>query len=533
MSVTISDIMKLPSLSGASIAAGLKGMNRTISAISVMESSDEEGLGIKFQGQSNYYGQEIIITAFMAARDDVNKQCAAIRRLQQEGEVGIIVFYVGSILPCLDQRVIDLADQLEIPMIVMPEKRLELRYGDVICEVMGAIVEDRHKNTYFVTEVIDRISHIHASQRSINSVFSIIRDRVQCSIYLFDELDRNLNSVEWPHGRELPITALLDELNQHDAAESQIEGITLQGKRYYLDRESIHNADTKLNLVIVKEKNNLTVDCCKQIKYILTTYINLWAENYGQLDTKQLVSAIINDEPEKMRRIGDILHLDVESLSCVYFFYSEDDDRDYEHLKQVKNLVKNYIFAYKNNFLVDIFDETIVVFADRTRERIDSDLFGLLQELEQKGFRYRVVSDVVANTTHSVKKSYWLYQQCRKYTPIIFPYKRVVTGAEIAFIHRVKTLFNQHSTVPIFAEELSNELFTEKRELELTNTLETFLLDGDMSITKTAELMFVHKNTIKYRIKCIEEILGYKISKMPVSYDLYIGAALNRINRSI
>ena len=142
MSVTISDIMKLPSLSGASIAAGLKGMNRTISAISVMESSDEEGLGIKFQGQSNYYGQEIIITAFMAARDDVNKQCAAIRRLQQEGEVGIIVFYVGSILPCLDQRVIDLADQLEIPMIVMPEKRLELRYGDVICEVMGAIVEE-------------------------------------------------------------------------------------------------------------------------------------------------------------------------------------------------------------------------------------------------------------------------------------------------------------------------------------------------------------------------------------------------------
>ena len=208
-------------------------------------------------------------------------------------------------------------------------------------------------------------------------MFSIIRDRVQCSIYLFDELDRNLNSVEWPHGCELPITALLDELNQHDAAESQIEGITLQGKRYYLDRESIHNADTKLNLVIVKEKNNLTVDCCKQIKYILTTYINLWAENYGQLDTKQLVSAIINDEPEKMRRIGDILHLDVESLSCVYFFYSEDDDRDYEHLKQVKNLVKDYIFAYKNNFLVDIFDETIVVFADRTRERIDSDLSGL------------------------------------------------------------------------------------------------------------------------------------------------------------
>ena len=63
-----------------------------------MESVDEEGMGIEFPGYSSHFGQEIMITAFMLSKDNVDMQCSAIRRLHLEGEVGIIVFYVGSIL---------------------------------------------------------------------------------------------------------------------------------------------------------------------------------------------------------------------------------------------------------------------------------------------------------------------------------------------------------------------------------------------------------------------------------------------------
>lgn len=72
----------------------------------------------------------------------------------------------------------------------MPEGRLDLRYSDVICEIMEAIINDRRENSYFTTEVIERISHLGTSQRSINNAVAIIRDRVQCSIYLMDELGR-------------------------------------------------------------------------------------------------------------------------------------------------------------------------------------------------------------------------------------------------------------------------------------------------------------------------------------------------------
>ena len=117
MSVTISDIMQLPSLQEARIVAGMKGINRSIASVSVLEAIATKDLDIDLPGHATNYGQEIILTAFVAYRNSVDAQCEAIRALHKEGEAGIIVFYVGRILPSIDSRVIDLANELEMPII--------------------------------------------------------------------------------------------------------------------------------------------------------------------------------------------------------------------------------------------------------------------------------------------------------------------------------------------------------------------------------------------------------------------------------
>ena len=77
------------------------------------------------------------------------------------------------------------------------------------------------------------------------------------------------------------------------------------------------------------------------------------------------------------------------------------------------------------------------------------------------------------------------------------------------------------------------QLFTDKRQADLLETMEVFLLDGNMSVAKTAELMFTHKNTIQYRIKSLEGILGHKLTRIPEVYNLYTLAAINRLNKAI
>ena len=60
-------------------------------------------------------------------------------------------------------------------------------------------------------------------------------------------------------------------------------------------------------------------------------------------------------------------------------------------------------------------------------------------------------------------------------------------------------------------------------------TLCTFLLDSNSNVQLTSEKMFVHKNTIKYRIKAMSDWLGFTIGSMPESEKLFKACGIKRL----
>lgn len=533
MSVTISDMMQLPAFREAKVVAGRDGMSQVITSITVLELDDPKVLGFEAYGHTSRFGSEIVITAFIASRYDVDRQCETIRRLKGEGEIGIIIFYVGCILPRIDDQVIRLADELGMPLIIMPEGKIELRYSDVICDVMEAVVKDRQENVYFATELIERLSHTEVSARSISGVLALIRDRIHCSIFVLNEADEILNYAEWPKERNLPVGEIVKALNGIGNS-NKIVKLSIGRGDFFVERSPILCEGTNLATIIIKEQDDLTMDCCNQINYVIKTYLNLWTTNYGRLNTKQLVSAIINDEPEKMGLIAEKLDINVKDLSYVYFLFSKDNtDHDYHHLKIARETVKDFVGVYRNSFLVDIFDETVVAFADGKKEIIDGDLPELLMELKVQGLDYYAAVIDTAMTTEEVKAFYWMLQQYKKYVPIIFCRKDIFTGGELSFIEKCKEKFDQGLSGNFIYRKIQQQSLPEKNEATLIETLEIFLLDGDRNILKTAELMDIHNNTAKYRIKSLENIFGHKLTRMPEVYDLYFDAAMNRLNRTL
>ena len=64
---------------------------------------------------------------------------------------------------------------------------------------------------------------------------------------------------------------------------------------------------------------------------------------------------------------------------------------------------------------------------------------------------------------------------------------------------------------------------------QLLETLETFVLDAGMNSGKTAEFMGIHTNTVQYRLKKINEVLGADITGNRVIPGLTIALALQRL----
>lgn len=192
----------------------------------------------------------------------------------------------------------------------------------------------------------------------------------------------------------------------------------------------------------------------------------------------------------------------------------------------MREIIKDFISVYKNTFLTEIFDDAVVVFADRQRERIDNDLPNLLHELEVCGLLCCVIINDTSKTTQDVKRAYWAFQNQKKEISILFPRKRIVTGGEVSMVGRAKDNTDAASMT------LADQLITQKREADLMTTLEVYMLDADRSVQRTADYMNVHKNTIKYRIKYIEEAIGHSISRMPEAYDIYLAVASIRLKRN-
>ena len=69
----------------------------------------------------------------------------------------------------------------------------------------------------------------------------------------------------------------------------------------------------------------------------------------------------------------------------------------------------------------------------------------------------------------------------------------------------------------------------EGTETDLFGTLCVYYLDAGSSLSKTAEQLYVHKNTVKYRIQQVEQRLGYRVDQQPEAIGLYTACALVRL----
>ncbi|MEM5593874.1 PucR family transcriptional regulator ligand-binding domain-containing protein [Niallia circulans] len=135
-------IIKAPFLREAKVVAGKEGLTKLVSSISVLEYTDVASLKEDLFNNDEFYGSEIVISALIMIKDDIEAQCRTIEHLHKVGEIGLILYYVGVFLPKIDEKVIELADTLGFTLIVMPEKQMSLRYSEVIYEVIEAIVKN-------------------------------------------------------------------------------------------------------------------------------------------------------------------------------------------------------------------------------------------------------------------------------------------------------------------------------------------------------------------------------------------------------
>ena len=131
--------------------------------------------------------------------------------------------------------------------------------------------------------------------------------------------------------------------------------------------------------------------------------------------------------------------------------------------------------------------------------------------------------------------AYRLISESWSFVQSVFPYKRVFTKYELTLVSNCINIQIQGGFVKKNYIELLEPFKAagENKGKQLLETLETFVLDAGMNSGKTAKFMGIHTNTVQYRLKKINEMLGVEITGNRIIPGLTMALALKRLERVV
>lgn len=521
MSITVRDCLKLPSLSLGKVIAGHKGLDSIVTAVSVLEFDDEVDTIM-------ITPNELLISAFYSMRGDVERQCECIRRARINGDVGLVLFYSEMILGSVDPKLIETANLLNFPIILMPERDMGLKYSDVISDVMEKIFYDRRVNHSFVSSTLERLSQTPESMRNLALALRYASDYAKASFFLCSERDEIILSSFWPGTNSSDRESVKKSLIQTGE-----EGISVlkneKGTSFFRMPFTGHKQE-KLVLCAVSHNEILNPEIMSQVAEILSLFTALWNYNLNLSTRESVIAALFEGNEELTAYICEKNGLDRSQYNRMRIVKIEEELPE-SNLKQILAQLKVFFAEHKKTVLADFIGRQIVMLYHGEKQPkdnlIESELTEYLEQLES------VMVNAVYETENIFEKvTGFLHEFIKVQEEVhrIYPLRRTFRADDIRYVMQVLKVRDSFEEQKIYYTSVLQPILQDG-EPELTETLCCYLLDAGAELKTASELLYVHRNTVLYRLNKIKSLLGFDIAKMPQAYDVYMAVSLYRISK--
>ncbi len=521
MKVTVADCLKLDTFRNAELVSGISKASNEVRSITPLEI-------FSFDDTEFYTGDDttIVITSFLGVRDDIDAQCDMITKLAEHGCAAVAVCYTGKVLKHLDRKVAEAAERSGLPLIIMAP---EAEFCGIIADVMDSVLYGDNfrnaliSNTVFHLLNFEKHSNFQSAVReaAINNDFQLI---------LLSEDFNPILTVETRHDATIEDAIKLGRERNVEKNAKAYTMIDVDGVLTYWGPVSI--SGEKYYMFIVDNEDSYTAGEITKLAEIIELAMGMWKYT-PERDTKaEFIKALMRGNKSLAYSLKDEAKINGDDICCVFFskgigseaetkFFTDfEKQEDLTVMKitegdetygMILNLDEQQSGINANNSCVQLFN--------RMKVRKDARIFHVigLNGIEGAGDAYRLINES------------WDFVQG------IFPYKRVFNKYDLTLVSNCINIQIQGGFVKKNYIELLDPFKEagESKGRQLQETLETFVLDAGMNSSKTAEFMGIHANTVQYRLKKINEMLGVEITGNRVIPGLTMALALKRLERVV
>lgn len=525
MAITIRDCLKLQSLSIATVVAGAGGLDKPVESVSVLEWINLNQLQKEF-----FIQNEILISSFYALKDDVNAQVTAIKKLYAMGEVGLILYYVGEILPEIDSKVLDVADALQFPLIKMPEDQMKSRYSEVIMEITESIFLERAKDHQnFKNAIIDSLSRVPAGMRNVETILRVISDKLKVSLVLTDDAYQEYIVATWPVALNIDI---------HKLALTSEKGISNESGYYICGKRTLKKSKwSKPHLLFVLPVGmTIPKEDIEDVTEIVSWTADMWHISEAENDKLDFMISLINNDFMRYAKLSKTLNFPVEHIQYMLMMIFEKNGDLAHEIREMKEIIRKSLSDIHHQYIDAAIDHHFLVLARARSEEIlkgvDAYDFGAyLSEKLSHWHHYAGVLIQEKLKAEEISQYFFFAGENIDFLKKIFLQRRIFYKEDLSLLKECMAIMAQGKEAVEAHIALLEPLMGKAYKIDLIHTLGVLVLDADLSVERTAEILFVHKNSVKYRLQKMKDLLGPNFMKFPQILNIYKALVLLRMSR--
>lgn len=526
MSITVKQLMKVGGLRECRVVAGHGGLARTVKYVTIMEVPDI----VKW-----LKGDELILSSLFPIKDDPEAQKSLIRQLHERGTAALAIKphrFIDEIPASLLQE----AEAYNFPVIEIPE---EVSYLEILPPVSHAIFdrkvvlqEDLEQASQLLNELslneqgmeplIETLGKLTKNTISVESMLSYIEVPplpFACTPLRTDQI-RELSLIRRP----IHLTRQCD----YGEIDCIVAPILLDGRVYgnitcwAFDREHLEidlaileKASTLLALEFLRSKVRFDTEQQYKNEFLRDVFVN-----------ERLIR---EDVRERGRPYG--FTLDEPYVCLMVRMEAEEKLIDpFDVVDRMERLIRHMY----PRAITGYFRQSVVclcpVAGDETEEGLKKQAAGLIAQLhKQSGSMQPLRIGIGRNHgvgLEALRESYREAQQAIVLGSAMNKKEPVIHYNDLG-IYRLLAQFGDTAELRRFFEETVGKLFAHDKnsDLQLVKTLRLYF-QNDEKLTDTAAALFLHVNTLKYRLRRIEQLTGYRLQQSEGKLMLHMGLKL-------
>lgn len=448
-------------------------------------------------------GNEFILTTGYIFKDDM-ELLKNMLKVGKEGKCTAIGIKLSRFIKEIPSEILDYANEIKFPIIDIPQ---HYSYSDIINPILSNILSIQLEEMKFTENLYNNFMNMLVENKPIEDIFkylfSIIRKSFTFEDYFLNKNYKYGNKIKnkkpYEHiiyGNGINLGKLICEIDIENA--THIEKMAIH---YCL---AIINIKLNRNILIAKTKeqylNDFIFDIANQnihsVEELKTRAKLLKKDVDGKwicviFDIDNYKNSIINypDFNQNLEQLKGnmfkkiISFIDYQNLTFHYFTKSDSI---------------NVLIKVNENFEIEDFKEKFLNPIKKSLKEnfLDNNLtftigIGSLQEhIIKSNISYKEAMDSI------------------KIGKILGKKDTVIYFKEIEFFKNLKDVIDLEDEEPHFVKDLQKIIkYSEENNNDYIETFK-ILVENNWSINKTAEIQFLHYNTVKYRYEKLEQITG-------------------------